>query len=133
MSKPILEVKNLRVSFDTKSGTLQAIRGVSFTLEKGKTLAIVGESGSGKGGHRHHRGRSAGTILPVQKPARPRGGRGFFWPCPGGGPTAEHTGSHERAPFSQKAALHFQCTAQRSAAQGIIVPKKRNDKIPSGR
>ena len=48
MSKPILEVKNLRVSFDTKSGTLQAIRGVSFTLEKGKTLAIVGESGSGK-------------------------------------------------------------------------------------
>lgn len=48
MSKPILEVKDLRISFDTKAGTLQAIRGVSFTLEKGKTLAIVGESGSGK-------------------------------------------------------------------------------------
>lgn len=46
--KPILEVKNLKIAFQTKAGTLQAIRGADFELERGKTLAIVGESGSGK-------------------------------------------------------------------------------------
>ncbi|URZ87493.1 ABC transporter ATP-binding protein [Floricoccus penangensis] len=44
----VLDVKNLHVNFKTYAGTVQAIRDVSFTLEKGETLAIVGESGSGK-------------------------------------------------------------------------------------
>lgn len=44
----LLDVKNLKVSFDTYAGTVQAIRGVSFTLNEGETLAIVGESGCGK-------------------------------------------------------------------------------------
>lgn len=44
----ILEVKDLHVTFKTYGGTVQAVRGVNFHLNKGETLAIVGESGCGK-------------------------------------------------------------------------------------
>jgi oligopeptide/dipeptide ABC transporter ATP-binding protein len=44
----LLEVTDLRVSFPTADGVVQAVRGVSFSVERGQTLGIVGESGSGK-------------------------------------------------------------------------------------
>ena len=47
MSEPLLEVENLRVSFPTRGGTFEAVRGVSFELGR-ERLGIVGESGSGK-------------------------------------------------------------------------------------
>lgn len=44
----MLQVKNLNVKFKTRGGFIEAVKDVSFTLNKGKTIGIVGESGSGK-------------------------------------------------------------------------------------
>jgi dipeptide transport system ATP-binding protein len=44
----MIQIKNLHVQFSTYGGQVQAVRGVSFNLHKGETLAIVGESGCGK-------------------------------------------------------------------------------------
>jgi oligopeptide/dipeptide ABC transporter ATP-binding protein len=48
MNAPLLEVEDLRVEFRVRRKRITAVRGASFTLEQGKTLAVVGESGSGK-------------------------------------------------------------------------------------
>ncbi|MCL5997579.1 MAG: ABC transporter ATP-binding protein [Chloroflexi bacterium] len=48
MTKTVLEVKNLWVEYPARRGVVQAVRGVSFDLCQGETLAFIGESGSGK-------------------------------------------------------------------------------------
>ena len=69
----MLSVRNLEVSFKTFGGEVQAIRGVSFDLYKGETLAVVGESGCGKS-------VTANTIMGLipQPPGRIRNGEVFF-------------------------------------------------------
>ena len=68
-SAPILVVNDLAVSFGGGADTVQAVKGVSFTLAKGETLALVGESGSGKS----VTALSILQLLPYPRAHHPRG------------------------------------------------------------
>jgi ABC-type dipeptide/oligopeptide/nickel transport system ATPase component len=65
---PLLEVRNLRVSFFNPEGIVGAVQNVSFAIQRGRTLALVGESGSGKSVTAH------ALLRLVQPPGRIIGG-----------------------------------------------------------
>ncbi len=46
--KPVLEVKDLAISYQTRKQLVPAVRGVNFTVRQGQTVGVVGESGCGK-------------------------------------------------------------------------------------
>ncbi len=46
--KDLLTIRDVAVSFKTVTGTVEAVKGASYSVAKGETLAVVGESGSGK-------------------------------------------------------------------------------------
>lgn len=48
MNQPLIEVKDLRVEFDVRSGVIKAVDGLNMTIYRGKTLGVIGESGCGK-------------------------------------------------------------------------------------
>lgn len=48
MNKPLLEMKDVHISFESSTGTVEAVRGVNMTIYPSQSVAIVGESGSGK-------------------------------------------------------------------------------------
>ncbi|MDQ5979183.1 MAG: oligopeptide transport system ATP-binding protein oppD, partial [Verrucomicrobiota bacterium] len=70
---PLLDVRNLRVSFHTRTGIYRAVNDVSFSVERGEILGIVGESGSGKS-------VTCSTLLGLipQPPGRIEGGTAVF-------------------------------------------------------
>ncbi len=71
MADPFLEVRDLRIHFPTDDGLVRSVDGLSFSLERGRTLGIVGESGSGKsvtslgilGLHNQRNARVSGEIV----------------------------------------------------------------------
>ena len=69
MTTPILEVRNLRVEFPTRRGTLLALDDISFDIGPGEILGVVGESGAGKSL------TGAAIIGLLEPPGRIAGGR----------------------------------------------------------
>ena len=48
MADPLVEIKNLKVEFNVRDGVVQALDGVTYTVNRGKTIGVIGESGCGK-------------------------------------------------------------------------------------
>lgn len=65
----LLEIKDLSVSFHTENGVLEAVKNISFSIDKGESVALVGESGAGKSATAH----SILKLLPYPQAFHPSG------------------------------------------------------------
>ncbi len=74
MEQPLLEIKDLRVTFHTDDGIVHAVNGVSYSIEKGEVLGVVGESGCGKSVH----ALSIMRLIPIP-PGKIEGGEVLFY------------------------------------------------------
>ncbi len=68
MSEPLLEIKEVHVEFEVRDGTVHAVDGISYTVNRGETIGIIGESGCGKS----VTAKAAMQMLP--KPGKVTGG-----------------------------------------------------------
>ena len=68
MAQPMLSVRDLSIAYKARRGLVQAVRGISFDIERGEALALIGESGSGK----TTMGRSLLGLLPRTAPGSRR-------------------------------------------------------------
>ncbi|MEX0729218.1 MAG: ABC transporter ATP-binding protein [Aquisalimonadaceae bacterium] len=74
MSEPLLRVQDLRVRFRTEAGEIDAVKGASWQVRRGETLALVGESGSGKSVS----AMSVLQLLPYPRASHPTGSIRFL-------------------------------------------------------
>ncbi len=74
MEQPLLEIKDLRVTFHTDDGIVHAVNGVSYSIDKGEVLGVVGESGCGKSVH----ALSIMRLIPIP-PGKIEGGEVLFY------------------------------------------------------
>ena len=72
MSDPVLQVRGLKVHYDTPAGVIKAVDGITFDLQRGEKLGLVGESGSGKSTF------VLALLRLVMNPGRIRGGQVFL-------------------------------------------------------
>jgi peptide/nickel transport system ATP-binding protein len=72
MTEPILQIENLQTSFDTPSGTMRVLRGLTVAIPRGQAVGIVGESGSGK------TVTALSIMRLIRPPGRIAGGRVLF-------------------------------------------------------
>jgi oligopeptide transport system ATP-binding protein len=74
MEQPLLEIKDLRVTFHTDDGIVHAVNGISYKIDKGEVLGVVGESGCGKSVH----ALSIMRLIPIP-PGRIESGEVLFY------------------------------------------------------
>jgi len=97
---PLLTVRDLSVSFETRDGTVRAVNEVTFSLEAGKVLALLGESGSGKS-------VTLRAILGLHQDAR----------------TGGHVGGRRRDDFARHVAARDMRQRNRDPRQAATLPQ----------
>ena len=124
MSAPVLSVRDLRVEFPTRRGTLTAVDGVSFDIMPGEVLGMVGESGAGKSL------TGAAIIGLIEPPGRIAGGEVRL-----AGERIDRLAAGGHAPDPRQAHRHGVPgpADEPQSAAAHRRPARRDDHDPSGR